>query len=167
MAYREHCVLVQQKLYILVAFTNGVIHRSVLSLSQTSKLFSRDIRHCEHFNSICIPISLFSILVWCSAFHWVWWLGSHAHLTCWGDQVMLCPYFLCSNLGEIVWSDLYTSISPEYCSYIWLLPDLPCMKVIMFILRVGVHVWYIHAACTKSSWPAAVTLCASLAVLMT
>jgi len=28
-------------------------------------------------------------------------------------------------------------------------------------------VWYIHAAYTTSSWPAAVTLCASLAVLIT
>ena len=79
--------------YILVAFTNIVIHQSVLSLSQDIQTILLGIRHCEHFHSICFPISLFSILVWCSDFHWVWWLGSHAHLTCWGDQVTLCHYF--------------------------------------------------------------------------
>jgi len=35
---------------------------------------------------------------------------------------------------EVVWSDLHTSVSPAYCSYIWLLPDLPCMEGVMFIL---------------------------------
>jgi len=45
MAYHEHCILVQQKLDILVAFTNSVLHQSVQSefLFQTSKLLSRDI----------------------------------------------------------------------------------------------------------------------------
>jgi len=38
----------------------------------------------------------------------------------------------------------------------------PAMSGIVFILRVDVHVAY-----TTSSWPAAVTLCASLAVLIT
>ena len=106
--------------YILVAFTNIVIHQSVLSLSQDIQIILLGIRHCEHFHSICIPISLFSILVWCSDFHWVWWLGSHAHLTGWGDQVTLCPYFPLSQPWRncLVW---LTSISPEYCSYLWLL----------------------------------------------
>ena len=32
-------------------------------MSQTSKLVSRDIGHCEHFHSVCMPMSLFSTLV--------------------------------------------------------------------------------------------------------
>ena len=35
------------------------------------------------------------------------------------------------------------------------------------MLCANAWVWYINAAYTSSSWPAAVTLCASLAVLMT
>jgi len=63
----------------------------------------------------------------------------------------------------LVWR-VSSSIFPAYCSCIWLLPDLPCMEDIMLSSE---WVWYIHAAYTTSSWPAAVTLCASLAVLMT
>jgi len=47
---------------------------------------------------------------------------------------------------------------------VWLLPDLPCRKDIMLSSE---WVWYIHAAYTTSSWPVALTLCASLAVLIT
>jgi len=63
---------------------------------------------------------------------------------------MLCPYLF--QPQEIVQSDLHTSVSPVYCSYIWL---LPCMEGIMFILWVGVvypcslyHIWL--ASCCYS-----------------
>jgi len=32
------------------------------------------------------------------------------------------------SAGVLQSSWLSTSISPAYCSYIWLLPDLPCME---------------------------------------
>jgi len=86
MAYHEHCILVQQKLDIIVAFTNSVLHSSVQSefMFQTSKLMSLDI------SVVCLcPCSYFSLMKRCS---WVWWLGSHTHLTSWGGQVMLCFY---------------------------------------------------------------------------
>ena len=75
---------------------------------------------------------------------------------------MVCVYFLCSSRAEIVWFELHASVSPAYCS-IWLLPDLP-WKVSCLSSE---WVWYIHAAYTTSSWPAALTLCASLVVPMT
>jgi len=45
----------------------------------------------------------------------------------------------CTHVGspEVVWPDLQTSIFPAYCSYVGLLPDVPCTEDIMFILQVG------------------------------
>jgi len=40
------------------------------------------------------------IILTCRAFHWVCRLGSHAHLTSCGSQVMLCLYFLGLNLEK-------------------------------------------------------------------
>jgi len=39
---------------------------------------------------------------------------------------MLFVFIFLSEPREIVWSDLYASVSPADCIYIWLLPDLPC-----------------------------------------
>jgi len=36
-------------------------------VSRTTKLVSQDISICEHFHSICMPRSLFSISVWCKS----------------------------------------------------------------------------------------------------
>jgi len=60
MAYHEHCILVQQKVDIRVAFTNSVLHRSGRSefMSPTSKLVFLDISICDNFHSICIPTSV-------------------------------------------------------------------------------------------------------------
>ena len=129
---------------ILDAFTDRVIHPSVWSQmkSQTSKPVSWDRGRCEHCHWICMPsfpMSLSSTLVWSTTFHWVWWLGSHAHWTSGGDQVMLCLYLLCSNLKKLFGlTYIYTYPHHNYCSYIWLLPDYH----IMFILRVQMGVVY-------------------------
>ena len=88
-------------------------------------------------------------------------IGFHGHLPSWGGQVMLWLYILWSNLDFLVWP-AYICI-PAHYSYIWLLPDLPCRKDIMLSSK---RVRYIHAAYTTSSWPVALTLCASLAVLI-
>ena len=60
MAYGEHCILVQQKLDILVAFTNTVLHQT-LGLSSCLRL---DWSPCiVIIDSIRMPMSLFCILV--------------------------------------------------------------------------------------------------------
>ena len=50
LAYRKHCILVQQRLDVLVTFTNSVLHCSVPSefMSQASKLVR--LRHLEGSN---------------------------------------------------------------------------------------------------------------------
>ena len=94
MAYHEHCILVQQKVDILVAFTNSVLHQSVhVSEIQTSLPGHQ---RCEHFRSICVPMSLFSLSVRCKGILGYGGLAPilHTHLTSWGDKIMLCLYFL-------------------------------------------------------------------------
>ena len=85
--------------------------------------------------------------------------GGLAPMYSWLPEVakLRCVFNFLTELWEFVWSDLHTSVSPAYCSYIWLLLDLPYTKD-MFIL---------HAACTTSSWSDALTLCESLVVLIT
>ena len=72
---------------------------------------------CEHFHSVCLSMSLFSILVWCRGI-----------LLSPGVLVVLCWYpwlevakLCCKKLFGLT----YKCTSPAYCSYIWLLPDLP------------------------------------------
>jgi len=96
------------------------IHWSVRSefMSQASKLVSLDI-NCEHFHSISMPMSLFSILVQCRrilpctrsirstvlqtmTLVLCTGLGSHACLTSWGGQVMLC-FFDWTLRNCLVW----------------------------------------------------------------
>jgi len=65
MAYHEHCILVQQKLDILVAFTNSVLHQSVWSEFSDIQTTLPGHQCCGHFNLNCMPMSLFSISVQC------------------------------------------------------------------------------------------------------
>ena len=154
MAYHEHCILVQQKLDILAAFTNSVLHQSVWSEFSDIQTTLPGHQCCGHFNSICMPMSQFSISVWCKG---LLGYGGVAPMHIWLLEVakLFCVFISFVPTWEIVWSDLHTSISPAYCSYIWLLPDLPCMEGVMFVLQVGVvypcslyHIWL--ASCCYS-----------------
>jgi len=60
---------------------------------------------------------------------------------------------------ETVWSDLHTSISPAYCSTYGYSQTCHVQNVSCLSSE---WLWCIHAAYTTSSWPAALTLCASL-----
>ena len=68
------------------------------------------------------------------------------------------------ELQEIVWSDLHTSISQHIIATYGYSLTCHVQKVSCLSSEC---VWYIHVAYTTSSWPAALTLCASLAVLIT
>ena len=114
MAYHEHCILVQQKVDILVAFTNSVPHRSGRSefMSPTSKLVFLDISIVTIFIQFVYP-RLFSILTWCRGI--LSWgntvllpvtvvvpigYGGLAPMHTW-RLAMLCLYFLWSNLEKL------------------------------------------------------------------
>ena len=103
-------ILVQQKLDILVAFTNSVLHRSVQSefMFQTSKLVFRDISIASIFIQFVCPCP-------CSVFQFdvEVFLGMVACPPCTSDllrwpgyAVFVFPFI------EIVQSDMHTSISP-------------------------------------------------------
>ena len=99
MPHCEHWILIQQKLDILVAFSNSILHVSVRPefMFWTSELVSRDISIVSIFIQIVCPYP-------CSVFQLdvkVWWLDSHTHLTSWGGQVILCLYFLWLNLEKL------------------------------------------------------------------
>ena len=74
-----------------------------------------------------------------------------------------CSHFLWSNVEKLFGltyihpypQHIVTIYSYSQTCHVW---KIPCLS--------SEWVWYIHAAYTTSSWPAAVTLCASLAVLM-
>jgi len=68
---------------------------------------------------------------------------------------------------EIVWSDLHTPISQHLVATYSLYGKSQTCHVQKVSCLSSKWVWYIHAAYTTSSWPAALTLCASLAILMT
>ena len=68
---------------------------------------------------------------------------------------------------EIVWSDLHTSESPAYCSYMYTYGYSQTDHVWKVSCLSTKWVWYIHAAYTTASWPAVVTLCTCLVVGMT
>jgi len=110
----QPCVLVQQKLDILVAFTSGALHWSVWSeFMSLTGLPGYHFLHAHisvhHFSLMwrdsftrCIDI----VLCCSSDFHWVWWLGSHAHLTYLGWPSYAVSLFF-------VQSDLYIHLYPS------------------------------------------------------
>ena len=117
MAYHEHCILVQQKLDILAAFTNSVLHQSVWSEFSDIQTTLPGHQCCGHFNSICMPMSQFSISVWCNG---LLGYGGVAPMHIWLLEVakLFCVFIFFVPTWEIVWSDLHTSISPAYCSLV-------------------------------------------------
>ena len=166
MTYCEHCTLVKQKLDILGVSTNNVltlisliwvhvpdIRTSLLGLVSIVSIFIQFVCPC-----LC-SVFLFDLKVF---------LGMVAWLPCISDFLRWPSYAVSSfsliKSQEILWSDLHTSIPTAYCSYIWLLPDLPYMEGTMFILRVGVGVGVVYPCSLYHiySWPPVVTLCASL-----
>ena len=130
---------------------------------QTSELVSQDVSIVSIFIQFVCPclcsVFLFDLKVF---------LGMVAWLPCISDFLRWPSYAVSSfsliKPQEILWSDLHTSIPTAYCSYIWLLPDLPYMEGSMFILRVGVGVGVVYPCSLYHiySWPPVVTLCASL-----
>ena len=76
---------------------------------------------------------------------------------------MLCLYLLCSNLEKLL-SLTYIHLYPQHIVATYGYSQTYRIWVVSCLSSEWV--WYIHAAYTTSSWPAAVTLCASLAVLM-
>jgi len=102
-------------------------------MSQTSKLVFLDISLVRILYAHHVSVQYFSLMckdsftsciantVLLPAFHWMYGgVCSHAHLTSWGGQDMLCL----DQMLKIVWSDLHTSIFPALypCSlyHIWL-----------------------------------------------
>jgi len=120
MAYCEHCILVQQKLDVLVALTNSVLHQSVRSelMSQISKAVSLDINATSSFIQYVCPC-----LCWCRGIRITFTrcIGSTVLLpmtvvlviipTLFLNFLLFCyPYILLRFLiepREIVWSDLH------------------------------------------------------------
>jgi len=136
------------------------LHWSVWSdfMFQSSKLVSQDISIVSIFIQFVCPCPCSVFLLDVKVF-----LGMVAWLPCISDFLRWPSYAVSSfsliKPQEILWSDLHTSIPTAYCSYIWLLLDLPCT---MFILWVGVGVVYPCSLYHIYSWPAVVSLCASL-----
>ena len=179
---REHCILVQQRLDILVAFTNSVLHWSVPS--EFTIMYVSDIQtglprhqHCDHFHSICLPMSLFSILAWCigilslgalvvlCCYPWQYFpLGMVAWLPCTPDflrwrSCVVCLSLFWLNLEKFFGLTCMHSYPRRIVVTYGILPDLPCPEYIVFMIwRCGISIQHLVV-------PAALTLCASLVFL--
>ena len=149
-------ILVQQKLDILVPFTNSVLHWSVQSefMFQTSKLVFQDISIASIFIQFVCPCP-------CSVFQFdvEVFLGMVACPPCTSDFLRWPGYavlvFSLIKPWEIVQSDLHTctSVNPSIivatCGY-----SLTChIWKVSSLSSKWVWVWYIHATYTTSSWP--------------
>ena len=159
MAYHEHCILAQQKLDILVAFTNSVS----LVLVYVSDIQTTLPGHqcCGHFNSICMPMSLFSISVWCKSILGCDGLPMHIWVLEVAKLFHVFIFFVPTLRNCLVWPT-YIHPYPQHIVATYGYSQTYHLWKVSCLSSEWVWVWYIHAAYTTSSWPAAATLCAIL-----